>query len=826
MALLAFIGRFTVSLNEHKILKSINDMKKITLFFMLFYASVAAFAQWSIEDTPLSAIPTGENDYVVLKEPSNSVTGWSANGYLNSGASDVIAEVNASAIYQFKKVGEQVSAGDETLDVLVLLNVKNGKYLKGNNEYVESINDAFQFTARPAVYKSSVTSDWADYSNAVTLAAANGNLDNHWVFCKKDDKLFIGIVYNPSIADYTDTNFWLVYKATKQEGTYIDVTYHYTTTDGFEFTKQETGCLAPYTPNPSSVAPDFYRVTNFDNTALEADATVEVTCAPDFPMEFTTVDANGFADGTKWYTLYTRGNTANVLYSDGTNLKANGQRSELVANKLFAFERVAGNPYTVRVYCMSEGASRSLRVPNFNNDAAAVWEGAGTDVFRLAKNSSGFALANDGNAALDHNTGNNLMAVWSGSATGAGGQINAVSADGMIRDLAASANGDFVGGTVGPQALLDAIAAYGTSSTVVNLKTMIDALAGGREERTISADKVYQIVFTRGNVVVSNSAAYAAADGTVSQEADSRHVVSVNPDNVQPVAATLWKFIADEANYKIQSVNSDFYMGAVDPIGLVTTAQLNWGRAFALERGSAYSNVWALKDTQVNAAECYINSYYNPGQNDSHEFCYWNSGVSDSGNTVHIVEVTDIPVSITSAGWATLNFPLPLKVSADVKAYYVTEVNADGIYVESIEDVIPAGTPVILSGDEGTYPFEVAANAASVKGNKLVGTTVARKDVTAGTYYGLKAASEGAAFVPYNVTSIPANKALLPASEIPADASAVNALYINFGGSATGIGSASVEQRPAAYYDLNGRIVAYPGKGIYVTSDGRKVFLK
>lgn len=803
-------------------------MKKITLFFMLFYASVTAFAQWSIEDTPLSAIPTGEDDYVVLKEPSRALTGNSSNGYLNSGASDVIAEMNASAIYQFKKVGEKV-AGGETFDVFVLLNVKNGKYLKANNEYVESVDAAFQFTARPAVYKTTVNeSDWADYSNAVTLAAANGNLENSWVLCNKDSKSYIGFYYNPSIMGYTDTNFWLVYKATKQEGTYIDVTYHYTTTDGFEFTAVEEGCLAPYTPNPSSVAPVFYRVTDFDNTALEANATVEVTCAPDFPMEFTTVDANGFADGTKWYTLYTRGNTANVLYSNGTNLKADGQRSELVANKLFAFERVAGEPYKVRVYCMSEGATRPVRVADFSNDTQAVWEGDGIDVFRLVKNRTGFALANDGNAALDHNTAadKQWMAVWGTSATDAGGQINAVSADDMIRDLATSTNGNFVGGTVGPQALLDAIATYGASSTTANLKTMIDALAGGREERTISADKVYQIVFTRGNVVVSNSAAYAAADGTVSWDSESRHVVSVNPDNVQPVAATLWKFIADEANYKLQSVNSDFYMGAVDPIGLVTTAQIGWGRPFAFERGSAYSNVWALKDTNVEGDYCYINSYYNPGNNDSHEFCYYKDGVSDEGNTVHIVEITDIPVNITSAGWATLNFPLPLKVHADVKAYYVTEVNADGIYVESIKDVIPAGTPVILSGNEGTYPFEVAASAASVEGNKLVGTTVARKDVTAGTYYGLKAASEGAAFVPYNVTSIPANKALLSASEIPADASAVNALYINFGGSATGIGSTPVEQRPAVYYDLNGRIVTYPGKGIYVTADGRKVFLK
>lgn len=799
-------------------------MKKITLFFMLFWAGIAAFAQWSIEETPLSAIPAGEDDYVVLKEPSNTLTGWSQNGYLNSGSSEVIAAVNSSAIYQFKKVSEK-TVGEDTFDVFVLLNVKNGKYLQGNNSYVESTDGAFKFTARPAVYKQAAGTEWIDYSNAVTLAAAEGNLENHWVFCASDSKKFMGFIYNPSMTDYTDTNFWLVYRATRQEGTYIDVTYRYTTSDGFEFTKVESDVPAPYTPEPQ--APDFYRITGYNNTPLEESGTVEVSCAPDFPVQFSTVGVDGLADGAKWYTLYTRGNTANVLYSDGTNLKADGRRSELSANKLFAFERVAGEPYKVRVYCMAEGATRPMRVANFNNNTAAVWEGEGTDVFRLAKNSSGFALANDGNAALDHNTSNNLMAVWGGSATGAGGQINAVSADGMIRSLAASATGDFVGGTVGPQALLDAIAAYGESATGNNLEAMIAALAAGREERAISADKVYQIVFTRGNVVVTNSSAYASADGTVSQETDSRHVVSAGEDDVTSVAATLWKFTAADANYKLQSVNSDFYMGSIDNIGWVTTKEAQWGRAFALERGNAYSDVWALRDTGVSGTDCYINSYYNPGsQNYSHEFCYWRNSVNDAGNTVRIKEVNDISLDITAAGWATLNFPLPLEVPAGVKAYYVTSVEADGIYVESIEDVIPAGTPVILSGSEGAYRFALAASAEPVSGNKLMGTTVARREVTAGDYYGLKAASEGAAFVPYNVTNIPANKALLPASEVPSEAAAVNALYINFGGDATGIGGASVEKRPEVYYDLDGRVVAFPSKGIYVTAGGRKVFIK
>lgn len=803
-------------------------MRKFTALFVFLCAALATFAQggWEISESPLTAIPSGEDDFVVLKEPSSSITGWSSNGYLNSGANDVIAEVNSSAIYQFVKVDTK-SEDEQTFDVYVLKNVKNGQYLRGNNDYVDTQDAAFKFTARPATYKTlSDDASWIDYSDAVTLEKAEGQLENHWVFCSNTGKSYLGFYNNPSIMSYTDTNFWLVYRATRTSENLINVTFHYTTSDGFEFTKEEIDLSVPYTPEPPAL--DFYTITGFDNTELNESATVEVTCTPDFPFEFATVSNGAFADGTKWYTLYTRGNTNNVVYADGENMKVGNVGRGAVASKLFAFERVNGEAYKFRVYCMEKGTESPLAVANFNGDTPGIWGGEGTNVFRLSKNNNGFALANDGNAALDHNTSNGLMAVWGGSATGAGGQINAVSADDLIKGLADSGNPNLVGGTTAPANLVSAIESYNANPVEANLEAMAKANVN-REERTVEADKVYQIIYTRGNVAWTNSAAYADADGVVSEAADSRHVFTSEPDATTPEASNLWTIVSADGGYKFRTLNSQFYLGNIDGEKLVTTKEEKWGKTYAIERNDANPTVWAIKDPSIEGAENYLNSYYNPGNNGSHEICYWRGGVGDTGNTVVIKEINEVPVTITAAGWATLCFPRALAIPTGVNAYYVTSVEDGGIYVEELTETIPAGTPVILSGAATKYNFGFADAATdAVSGNKLIGTTVQRTGVTEGDFYGLKSTADGAAFVPYNTTTVPANKALLPATEIPASAAATQALLIRFGNTATAIGHVpAAEARKAdVYYDLNGRVVAYPTAGIYLTADGRKVFIK
>ncbi|MBP5770251.1 MAG: hypothetical protein J6W75_02685, partial [Bacteroidaceae bacterium] len=69
-------------------------------------------------------------------------------------------------------------------------------------------------------------------------------------------------------------------------------------------------------------------------------------------------------------------------------------------------------------------------------------------------------------------------------------------------------------------------------------------------------------------------------------------------------------------------------------------------------------------------------------------------------------EITDLPVEITEAGFATLYSPVALKIANGVKAYTAV-IEEDYLLLEELTGVIPSSIPVILAGDEGVYIFRV-----------------------------------------------------------------------------------------------------------------------
>lgn len=103
-------------------------------------------------------------------------------------------------------------------------------------------------------------------------------------------------------------------------------------------------------------------------------------------------------------------------------------------------------------------------------------------------------------------------------------------------------------------------------------------------------------------------------------------------------------------------------------------------------------------------------------------------------------------------------------------------------------------------------------------------------DPTNEPYYGLASKTEGVGFYKSTIEVVPANKAYLLGSNISSSTpttSAVNA-YLFHVGETTGIGQVATDAQsePAKYYDLNGRRVLYPTRGIYVTGNGQKVLIK
>ena len=209
---------------------------------------------------------------------------------------------------------------------------------------------------------------------------------------------------------------------------------------------------------------------------------------------------------------------------------------------------------------------------------------------------------------------------------------------------------------------------------------------------------------------------------------------------------------------------------------------------------------------------------------------YGGNNDGDKGNYWKFIEVTEIPVTVSAAGWASLALPFEVTIPAEsgVVAYTAQRVDADMLVLSEITDgVIPANEGVIL-GKEGGADVKLAIThngKAKIEGNKLVGATAKRIGFDAESTYALALDETGeVAFLRNGLECIPANKAYLLAEEVPSQTT--TKLSFNFG-TVNGINDAVAEDAQAeTYYDLNGRVVLYPHNGIFVTKSGEKVFIK
>lgn len=203
----------------------------------------------------------------------------------------------------------------------------------------------------------------------------------------------------------------------------------------------------------------------------------------------------------------------------------------------------------------------------------------------------------------------------------------------------------------------------------------------------------------------------------------------------------------------------------------------------------------------------------------------WNESVT--GNNFIINEVTEIPVTISSAGVATLNLPFAVTIPEGVKAYTGTKNNNE-ITLSEITGTIPANTPVIIEGEGKVHQFAIAyGNTETNDATGLKGTLSPITIADDATAYVLKNGGQGIGLYKIDSTSdrtIGANKAY--ATTDASDGNAPQMLSFNFG-NVTGITAIQGQKgENNTYYDLNGRRVLYPVHGIFVKGNGQKVYIK
>lgn len=173
--------------------------------------------------------------------------------------------------------------------------------------------------------------------------------------------------------------------------------------------------------------------------------------------------------------------------------------------------------------------------------------------------------------------------------------------------------------------------------------------------------------------------------------------------------------------------------------------------------------------------------------------------------------------------WATF-YNESVGFTADATtSVYTAKVSSGKEKVEltAVDDkTIPAGNAVVLksSAATATLTYDVAATGTLADNELLASAT----DITTpSNTYMLTKGTSGVGFYHWTGTDIPANRGYLVISGAGARE------FVPIDGMATGISEMSDVRRKTddAYYDLQGRRVLYPTKGIYV-KNGKKIIFK
>ena len=199
--------------------------------------------------------------------------------------------------------------------------------------------------------------------------------------------------------------------------------------------------------------------------------------------------------------------------------------------------------------------------------------------------------------------------------------------------------------------------------------------------------------------------------------------------------------------------------------------------------------------------------------------------------SIPIVSGSTITLTTTAnmAGWRTYNNNTSNKYAVDgtTKVYYVSGTADSKVTLTEISGGVPANTIVILHQTNGSNTMTLTkdddATAVTPGSNELQVTTTTT-DLSAGVYrLGYKSGEgKGIGFYKYANASAPAGIIYLTSIN-----AAHEFLGLDFDGETTAINylTPSLSKGEGEYYDLQGRKVAQPTKGLYIVN-GRKVIVK
>ena len=320
-----------------------------------------------------------------------------------------------------------------------------------------------------------------------------------------------------------------------------------------------------------------------------------------------------------------------------------------------------------------------------------------------------------------------------------------------------------------------------------------------------------------------------------------------NPDNFEGYPCGIKRVVIGEDITEIPG--SAFYMEVGIKSVILPSTLNSIGR-------DAFGECNGLETITCNAADPPTLGDGDPGNED---YVFYENDYTDPDNPVrkNIETLTAIYVPVGTegdykdkAGWSTYTdlIQMPNTVIGgehwttfyDATTNYEVDENTSIMIVWQVADgkiytgytnltlesdnIIPAGQAVILRSTG--IPVLTATETESTNGifaqNILLGSEDAKGDFENYNYYALANAGAGLGFYKVgNGTTIPAGKAYLKIDK----AASSNFYSIDPDDNTTAIKNMKVGKNDNVYYDLSGRRVLYPKKGLYIMN-GKKVIIK
>lgn len=544
----------------------------------------------------------------------------------------------------------------------------------------------------------------------------------------------------------------------------------------------------------------------------------------------------------KWYLMRFWGRDNNFAsYLNATDANINVETAvksfaNLLANEDKAFWSFEKSGYGVKVY--NKLANKYLYIPTGNNQELLQLNDEGTELI-VRPNNGGFSLqkSDNPNACFGHHNGANL-AVWNN-----GGSYNAAQSKVEFYPVLDKAKAFLTSDVENANTNANLLGVYIAEADKANLKTEVqkatdfNALktANGKllVKTTPEKDAYYQIKSVAG-VNKKNYIYMSTINAQVNNTSKELVENNANATRIQAGkcnATTLWKFVPndDKSAYYLLNVNLNAYLGKITANNQASIAMVKDKAAtvaYTLNHRSGTKFALVLGDHCINA---YMGgNYENIGRYDND-----GDGKDSDGNTWYLEKVTpSVSVPVSDAKYASVAFPYATQVTGDVKAYYASEINTDGVITlsEYADGVIPANQGAILYNDGGATTAVLniltSSTAAAPAKNYLNAAVTKLAGFGADETYALGKKENGeVAFMLNGLTVITANKAYINKSDLTSGGIASNVL--NFGQVATGVNTVVAGANDGVqYFDLQGRRVLYPAHGIFVTNTGKKVLVK